>query len=150
MYGKGKGYLPWGNYSDILFYNTKTDQAKKLFNGQLMLIQPFSSISYHAGSPKEVIPPNFLPNHIIYLARVENYSGDNALDNDDPLYLFISTKTGEGLKQITPKGLNVVSWTASRNKEMILVKVQNDKNGNKKFGNGDEELFYRLDLNTDI
>ncbi len=33
---------------------------------------------------------------------------------------------------------------------MILVKVQNDKNGNKKFGNGDDELYYRIDLDADI
>ncbi|MEY4905963.1 MAG: hypothetical protein RLZZ292_3778 [Bacteroidota bacterium] len=26
VYGKGKGYIPWGNYSDILFYNSKTNQ----------------------------------------------------------------------------------------------------------------------------
>ena len=33
---------------------------------------------------------------------------------------------------------------------MIVVKVQNDKNGNKKFGNGDDELYYRIDLDDDI
>ncbi len=33
---------------------------------------------------------------------------------------------------------------------MILVKGQNDKNGNKKFGNGDDQLIYRIDLNDDI
>jgi len=46
--------------------------------------------------------------------------------------------------------LNVVSWTLSKDKKMILVKVQNDKDGNKKFGNGDDELYYRIDLYPDI
>ena len=87
---------------------------------------------------------------IVYLVRTENYNNDNALDSDDPLYLYISGKKGDGLKQITPKGFNVVSWTLSKDKKIILVKVQNDKNKNKKFGNGDDELYYRIDLNDDI
>jgi hypothetical protein len=150
-YGKGKGYLPWGNYSDILFYNSKTNQTKKLFNGQLALIAPFNSRRYYYDYGKEQeMPANILPNHIVYLARTDNFSGDNALDTDDPLYLYISTKTGDNLKQITPKGFNVVSWSTSKDKKMILVKVQNDKNGNRKFGNGDDELYYRIDLNDDI
>ena len=149
-YGKGKGYLPWGNYSDIVFYNSKTNQSKKLFNGQLALIAPFYSRRYYNNDKEQDIPANLLPNHIVYLARTDNFSGDNALDTDDPLYLYISTKTGDNLKQITPKGMNVVSWSASKDKKMILVKVKNDKNGNKKFGNGDDELYYRIDLNNDI
>jgi len=66
------------------------------------------------------------------------------------LYLYISSKTGDNLKQITPKGFNVVSWTLSKDKKMILVKGQNDKNGNKKCGNGDDEVYYRIDLNDNI
>ena len=149
-YGKGS-YLPWGSYSDILFYNSKTNQTKKLFNGQLALIAPFySRLYYYDNDRQQIVPANILPNHIVYLARTDNFSGDNALDTDDPLYLYISTKTGDNLKQITPKGFNVVSWRISNDKKMILVKVQNDKNGNKKFGNGDDELYYRIDLNVDI
>jgi hypothetical protein len=150
-YGKGKGYLPWGNYSDMYFYNSKTNQTKKLFNGQLSLIAPFYSKRYHYDYDKEKeTPANILPNHIVYLARTDNFSGDNALDTDDPAYLYISTKTGDNLKQITPKGFNVVSWSVSKNNKMILVKGKSDKNGNKKFGNGDDELYYRIDLNEDI
>ena len=42
-YGKGKGYLPWGSYSEIFFYNSNTNQTKKLFNGQLVLINSFTT-----------------------------------------------------------------------------------------------------------
>ena len=150
-YGKGKGYLPWGNYSDVYFYDSKKNQTKKVFDGQLALITPFFSSRYYYGSEKEKdIPANILLNHIVYLARTENFNGDNALDTEDPLYLYISSKTGDNLKQITPKGFNVVSWTLSKDKKMILVKGQNDKNGNKKFGNGDDEVYYRIDLNDNI
>jgi hypothetical protein len=150
-YGKGKGYLPWGNYSDIHFYNARTNQTKKLFNGQLALIAPFyAGRYYYAKENERDVPANILPAHILYLARTDNYNGDNALDTEDPLYLYISTKTGDNLRQLTPKGLHVLSWIISKNKKMILVKLKNDKNGNKKFGNGDDELIYRIDLQEDI
>ena len=86
----------------------------------------------------------------MYIVRTENYNNDNGLDTEDPQYLYISDKSGANLKQVTPKGLNVVSWTLSKDKKIILVKVQNDKNGNKKFGNGDDQLYYRVDLNNDV
>jgi len=149
-YGKGKGYLPWGNYNEVFFYNSSTKQTKKLFSGQLALIQPLTTQRYNYSDHREPdTPRNILPNHIIWLARTDNFNNDNGLDTEDPQYLFISTKTGE-LKQVTPKGLNVVSWTLSKDKKMILVKLQNDKDGDKKFGNGDDELYYRIDLHPDI
>ena len=153
VYGKGKGYLPWANYSDVYFYNSKTNQTKKLFNGQLALVEPFfrrrNYYDYISNKEKET-PANLLPNHIVYLVRTDNFNGDNGLDSDDPIYLYITTKTGDNLKQITPKGFNIVSWVVSKDNKMILVKGQNDKNGNKKFGNGDDELYYRIDLDDDI
>lgn len=149
-YGKGKGYFLWGNYSDIVFYDSRTNVSKKLFSGQLALIAPFLTRRNSANEKEPELPANILPNHIVYLARTENYNGDNALDSDDPVYLYISTKKGENLRQITPKGLNVLSWSLSKNKRMILVKAQNDKNKNKKFGNGDDELYYRIDLSDDF
>lgn len=151
VYGKGVGFFSWGDYIDIYFYNSTTKQTKKLFDKQLALIQSFNKREYYYDKGRESeIPANILPKHIVYLARTENFNGDHALDNQDPVYLYISTKTGDNLTQITPKGLTVVSWTLSKDKKMILVKVRNDKNKNKKFGNGDDELYYRIDLDDDI
>ena len=120
-YGKGKGYLPWGNYKDIYFYNSTTNEAKKLFGATLVLISPFNARRFSYEYKASETPENFLPKHIIYLARTENFNGDNALDTEDPVYLYISTKTGDNLTQITPKGLNVVSWTPSKDKKTILA-----------------------------
>ena len=151
VYGKRVGYLSWGDYLDIYFYNSATKQTKKLFDKQLALIQSFNKREYYYDKGRESeIPANILPKHIVYLARTENFNGDNALDNQDPVYLYISTKTGDNLTQITPNGLTVISWTLSKDKKMILVKLRNDKNKNKKFGNGDDELYYRIDLDDDI
>lgn len=152
-YGQGKGSFPWGSYGNIVFYNAKTNQSKKLFGDKLVLIAPFQRKQYYYRDDDEKnkeIPANVLPNHIIYTAITENYSGDTALDADDPVYLYVSTKSGENLKQLTPNGIHVVSWIVSKDKKMILVKALNDKSGNKKFGKGDDYVLYRIDLHEDI
>ena len=150
-YGKGIGLFNWGDYIDIYCYNSTTKQTTKLFDKQLALIQSFNKRDYYYYRGKETeIPANILPRHIVYLARTENFNGDNALDNQDPVYLYISTKTGDNLTQVTPKGFYVISRTISKDKKMILVKGKNDKNNNKKFGNRDDELYYSIDLDDDI
>lgn len=153
-YDKGKGYVLFGNYTDIYFYNAKTNQSKKLFGTTLALISSFHpgrSHYYYDRQENESKPPaNLLPAHILYLARTTDYNGDKALDSEDPVYLYLSTKTGEQLTRITPEGMHVLSWSLSADKRMILAKLQQDKNGNRKFGNGDDEVYYRIDLAEDI
>lgn len=153
-YGKGKGYLLGGAYRDIYFYNSATNQSKKLFGTTLSLISSFySGRSYYYdrySDDHDKMPENILPQHILYLARTADYNGDKALDSEDPAYLYLSTKTGGQLTKITPDGMNVVSWKLSTDKKLILVKLQQDKNGNRKFGQGDDDVYYRVDLHEDL
>jgi hypothetical protein len=149
LYGNGKGYMPWNNYSNIYFYNTTTNESKKLFGNTLVLIVPFITGNF-SKDPSPQYPANLLDKHIVYLARTENYNRDNAIDSQDPVYFYISDKTGNNLKQITPQGMNVVSWVTSKDRKIILVKLQIDKNGNRKFGEGDDDVYYRIDLKDDI
>lgn len=152
QFDKGKGYIPWGHYTDILFYNTKTNQTKKLFGGRPALIAPFlqKRNSYYTQEKEADVTKNVLPGLIVYSVITDDFNNDKVLDSDDPCYLYISTKTGEQLKQVTPNGFNVLSWTISQDKKIILVKGQTDKNKNKKFGNGDDQLYYRIDLDDDV
>ncbi len=52
VYGKGAGFLPWGDYMDIYFYNSTTKQIKKLFAGQLALIQSFNKRQNYYDKPQ--------------------------------------------------------------------------------------------------
>jgi hypothetical protein len=135
-----------------LFYNTKTNQTKKLLDGRLALISPFLQRrdSYYSQEKKPDLTNNILSRLIIYSITTDDFNGDKVLDSDDPSYLYISTKTGEQLRQITPNGFDVISWTVSKDKKIVLVKGRTDKNKNKKFGNGDDQVYYRIDLNDDI
>lgn len=148
----GKILYSWDNYVDVVFYNSKTNQSKKVFGNQQALIEPFFKRRnyYYTDNDKPEVPDNILPAQIVYLARTENYNNDRSLNSGDPAYLYISSKTGENLRQITPAGFAVQSWTVSHDKKMILVKGKKDDNGNKKFGEGDNDIFYRIDLDDDI
>lgn len=150
-YGKGKGFLPYSCYNELFFYDAAANQSKKLFN-RLVIISPFFQRQYgYYGEEKRSEPaPNLLPQHIVVLARVDDYNGDHALDSEDPIYLFLTDKKGGQLRQVTPAGMQVVSWIVSADKKMLLVKLMNDKSGNRKFGNGDDQLYYRVDLDPDI
>lgn len=147
-YGK-IGYA-WGNYIDISFYNAQTNQTKKLFGTTLALINSFSPERNYYREPVPEIPVNILPKHIVYLVRTEDFNKDKELDYRDNISIYISTKTGDNLRQITPKGLHVMSWILSKDKKMILAKCKWDKNKNKKFGEGDDDVYYRIDLDDDI
>lgn len=151
-YGSGKGYLPGQDYSEIFFYNSRTKETKKLFD-DVVLIQSFNPqryYGYYDERKTEEPPANILPNHIIYLARTDNYNGDKGLDSKDPVYLYISTKAGTDLKRITPVDFNVTHWFTSKDKKIIFVKLQEDTNKNKKFGQGDDDVYYRIDLDNDV
>src|SRR6188474_818696 len=52
LYGKGVGFFSWGDYMDIYFYNSTTKQTKKLFAGQLALIQTFNKRQYYYDKPR--------------------------------------------------------------------------------------------------
>lgn len=146
----GKIWNTWGNYSNVHIYDAKNNTVKKVFDKQTVLIETFFKRDYYQQTGKDKVSENLLPDHIVYLVRTDNFNKDNTLDNDDPAYLFISKRSGDSLTQITPNSFHVMSWTLSVDKKMILVRGKFDKNGNKKFGNGDDDSYYRIDLNDDI
>lgn len=148
-YGKGKGYFLWGAYSNITFFNTATNQSKNLFQDKKVLISAFREpYSYYKIPAVEKIP-NFFPKHIVYLVRSHDFNKDGALDSEDPVYLYVSDKTGNGLRQVTPDGYNVISYTASKDGGTILVKTQKDSDGNKKFRPGDDDIYFKIEMNDD-
>lgn len=141
----------WGDYRDIIFYNQRTKETKKLFGDKLAIVEAFRTArySYNNGEPAQP-SKNTLPNHLVFLARTDNYNEDRVIGYEDPVYLYTCSRSGDNLKQVTPAGVHVLSWTVSKDNKMILVKALNDKSGNKKFGKGDEQVYYRIDLDDDV
>lgn len=150
-YGKGKGFFMWGAYTEVSFFNSLTNEVHNIFEGKKVLISAFREryFGYREESPVEKLP-NFLPNHILYMVRSSDYNKDGALDSEDPVYIYVTDKKGKGLRQITPDGFNVLSFKVSTNGKTVMVRAQKDVDGNKKFRPGDEQVYFKLEMNTDI
>jgi hypothetical protein len=83
---------------------------------------------------------------LLFLAKTNDQNRDGILDPNDPLYLFLATKTGDSLTRISPPDYNVITWSLSKDNKTILLKLVKDTNGNNKY-NDEREVFYQIDLN---
>ncbi len=142
-------YRGMGNWTNVLFYNSKTNKTKKLFSNGPIAVGSVTQANYSTGSMGTNILSAIIENNILFMVRNDEYNNDGIIDEDDPVSVFISTKSGEGLRQITPKDMHVLSWQLSKDKKTIIIKLQKDKNGDKKFTDEDE-IIYQIDMNDDI
>ena len=131
--------------TDIIIYNSKTTLSKNLFKKKPTLVLTIANFTNENASNIGAI----LKKHLLFLAKTDDLNKDGILDYTDPLYIFLSNKSGDSLTQITPTGYNVVSWSLAKKQNVILVKLVRDKNGDNKY-NDEDELFYQIDLNDDI
>ena len=141
-------------WTNVFIHSLKDKKIKKIFANDLVAVYPVQNtmlyIKFDYGYyDQRKMYSGMSTNGIIYLAKTDEYNKDGVIDDDDPIYLFISTKTGENLRQITPSGMNVTSWKMARDGKTIIATIQNAKNGDKKFTDEDE-IIYQIDLNEDI
>ncbi len=150
-YGKGKGFVPGGDYKEVMIYNAQTNMSKNLFQGKKVIISNFQPTSriYHNSDPIPDVT-NILKGQVLLLVRSENLNKDNGLDSDDPVYMYIVNKNGEGLSQITPSGMHVRTWKYYSSRNMVMARIQKDSDNNGKFDHRDDEFFYKIVLQPDI
>jgi hypothetical protein len=144
-------YRTMGSWTNILFYNSKTNKTKKLFSTAPIIVGGITNNygAFPSGSMGNNMLSGIIDNNILFMVKHDEYNNDGLIDEDDPVSIFISTKSGEGLRQITPKDMHVISWQTSRDRKTIIAKMQKDKNGDKKFTDEDE-IIYQIDMNDDI
>ncbi len=142
------------NWTNVFIYNSETNKTAKLFSTYPVSIYPVESgnklpINWYSRvrmAPQSGVLAN---NVIIFAVRTDEYNKDGVIDLGDPVTLYISTKSGSKVKQIAPSDMNVVSWTSSVDDKKLIIKLQKDKNGDKKFADEDEVL-YEVELNDDF
>lgn len=111
-------------YWNIVFLNTKTRQYHLLDSTRKMRI-----LSVNREADDAVPRSQSKSNYIFYSITTDDLNKDGNLDDDDPDYLFISDKSGNNLKQISPAGYDVRSWKliSATNKvlmETVAVKAE--------------------------
>jgi len=118
------------SYWNIVFMNTETHQYHLLDSIRKMRILTINADR----ESDDAVPRSYTKsNFIFYSITTDDLNKDGKLDGDDPDYLFISDKSGNNLKQISPSGYYVRSWKliSETNKvlmETVAVKAEKEDN----------------------
>jgi hypothetical protein len=141
-------------WTNVLVLNLKDKKSKKIFPTDLIAIYPVQNTMLYVQFDNVYYEPRRLisgmsSKYIVYLVRTDELNKDGIIDDDDPIYIFISIKAGEHLKQITPNVMNVTNWKLSKDGNAIVATIQKDTNGDKRFDDEDE-IIYQIDLDNDI
>lgn len=135
------------NYWNIIFYNTTSGQYHLLDNKRKMIIHSYGTNTSSPYSSNEVLVKGyFQTNEVIYFSVTTfDYNNDGKITLADPTYLFISDKSGNNFRQISPDSLNVKNWqTVGDNK--ILIEAVRDSNKDLSFDQSDETIPFIYDL----
>lgn len=135
-------------YWNIVFYNSKTSE-KHLLSDDKMLISNYTNDygSSSTGSQK-TIDVSSSKKHLFYDIRIFDGNKNGKLDLSDPEYLFISTREGFNLRQLSPKNMHLMNWNYIESSNKIMMNVQEDSNGDKIWNEKDQLITYEYDLNT--
>jgi hypothetical protein len=138
----------YGNYySNIIFYNFKTDTYKRLFEKDTYIIG-FKSRIHNFFQPS-IDKQNITLNSIFYQIKNIDFNLSKKIDDKDPTILYVSDIKGNNLKRITPENENVISFDIFEKQNFALIKIQRDLNNDKNFDSDDSDFYFiKLDLTS--
>ena len=146
-YGSSGGGGEKISYWNLIFYNTETGAKNLLTKKNKILIYSINmggSSSSSSGIWTNGI--NIFKDNIIYTVVSKDYNQNKILDQGDPNYLYVSTKEGNGFRQISPDDYNIRSWEVVKGTTKIIMQGQKDENGDKKFNESDKTVPLIVDL----
>jgi hypothetical protein len=139
-------------YWNILFYNPRNNQSHLLTPEKLVISsyagQNSGNSSDSDGSQKAYLRASAADKLLYFSATTTDFNHDEQLTDTDPTYLFISDKSGEDFRQVSPDSLHVTGWEIQRNTGKILLQATQDSNHDRKFCEGDESIPYVYDIAT--
>lgn len=146
VYGKKRSYkdMPQNDNWNILFYNSNSGE-NYLLTEQKILIQAYfvgNENSYTIEAPKKL-------NYIFYTARTDDYNNDKLINETDPLYLFMTDRSGRNFKQISPAGYHLSNWQYFNKSNKVILTGILDKNLDSVFHVDEEQLIFETSLAPD-
>ncbi|NOS94492.1 MAG: hypothetical protein HOP30_21475 [Cyclobacteriaceae bacterium] len=138
----------WGNYySNIIFYNFKTDVSKRLFAKDTYIVSLEKADYRYDAVPK--LDKTSTNQWIFYKVLNVDRNRNNKIDDEDPTVLYVSDTHGDNLKALTSEEENVKSFQMYEKQNIALVKIQRDMNKDGKFTDKDTDFYFiKLDLTT--
>ena len=135
-------------YWNIIFYNSKTSEKHLLSENRMLISNYTNDYGSSSTGSNNTIDASSSKKHLFYNIRIFDGNKNGKLDLNDPEYLFISTRTGLELKQLSPKNTDLVSWNYIESSNKVMMNVQHDSNGDKTWNEKDQLITYEYDLNT--
>ncbi|BAU52046.1 hypothetical protein [Mucilaginibacter gotjawali] len=125
-----------GSYQwNIVFLNTQTQQYHLLDSTRKMLIREYS-VDQSSNDNTEENSHNRDEKHIYYSVTVNDANKNGVLDDADPVYLFISDRTGNNFRQISPENYTVESWKLIKETNKVLMYAV----GREHMNEGDDKM----------
>ena len=111
---------------NLIFLNTETHKYHLLDSSRRMLIRSFDAdqestdvvVNGHKEKSK----------YLFYSIITDDANKDGKLDEGDPEYLFISDKTGNNFKQISPANFDVRGWKVINETNKVLISGVDSRN----------------------
>lgn len=134
-------------YSNIIFYNFKTDSSKKLFEKDTYVLS-FNRYNYSYKFNEEH-HSNITHDWVFYKVMNVDRNQNNNIDSEDPVILYVSDVHGNNLKKLTLENENVSSFIIYEKQNIAMVKIQRDVNNDDRFDKKDTNFYVvKLDLST--
>ncbi len=129
------------NYWNIIFLNSKTNEYH-LLSDRKMLINGYN-IKYDNSN---FINISQTKNLIFYSITTDDYNKDKKLTQEDPNYLFVTDKTGNNFRQISPSNYHLQNWEFIKSVNKVIMSVKKDSDKNNKFDDKDEVTTFEIDI----
>lgn len=139
----------FGNYyANILIYDFKVDQYRKLFPRDTF-IEPIVLDNIEYSGKTWARGKNVSRDWVFYKVKSVDYTGNGKIDELDPTILFVSTRNGTGLKRLTPENEHVISIQFFESQGFALIRLLRDSDGDRSFRGMDKVTYYtKIDLKT--
>lgn len=118
----GEEFSHW----NMIFLNTKTGEYHLLDTVRQMLIKGYDAGESSSRSETDG-KSSTTGGHLFYEIITDDTNYDGKLDENDPVFLFMSDKEGENFKQISPANYHLRSWKLINETGKVLMYAVNQK-----------------------
>ena len=133
--------------NNLIFHHKKTHENKLLLNSKAIISQfdYLNNAWYDANYKKhgniEQNKKSF-PKYIIYKIIQNDTNQDRQLNQEDAEIGYLSDRSGNNLTRITPQNTQLQSWQFDPSREILILSVIEDLNGDKYFEQNDLKTAY--------
>ncbi|MGC4129468.1 MAG: hypothetical protein QM564_07880 [Bergeyella sp.] len=138
--------MPDNKYWNIIFLNSSTNEYHLLTEKKILI----SSFDYnYKHYDTETIRVSNKTNHIFYNAIISDFNKDKLLNEEDPIYLFVSDKYGKNFRQISPDNYSLDNWKYIPSSNKVIMTATRDSNNDNVFDEKDEVSTFEIILDKD-